>query len=130
LIVDDDPFVTGFVAEFLDGEGYEVRVVNRSREALAAGREFLPDAVLIDFQMPEVHGGDVAWQYSSDPVLRMIPLAIFTAYADRVRQCQLPPRSIPILEKPVDPRVLLDWLRDCGVMPKSRPGDFPADATR
>lgn len=117
LIIDDDLVTTRFLGDLLEGEGYEVRVVNRPREALLAAHEFDPDAVIVDFQMPEVHGGDVAWQFTSDPVLRAVPLLIFTAFAERVRQCQLPPRAIPILEKPVDTRALLKWLRNCGVTP-------------
>jgi CheY-like chemotaxis protein len=130
LIIDDDPVVTGFVAELLGGEGYDVRVVNRSREALAAGREFQPDAVIVDFQMPEMHGGDIAWQFSADAVLRTAPLVIFTAFAERVRKCQLPPRSIPILEKPIEPRVLLDWLRGCGVTPAAAGVQLPANSAQ
>jgi two-component system cell cycle sensor histidine kinase/response regulator CckA len=127
LIIDDDPVVTRFLAEFLGGEGYLVRVVNRSPNALAVGREFLPQAVIVDFQMPEMHGGDVAWQFSTDLALRQVPLLMCTAFAECVRQCQLPPRSIPIFQKPIDTRALLAWLRQSCVgreplLPEYPPG--------
>jgi DNA-binding response OmpR family regulator len=40
--------------------GHEVRVAYDGEQALAAGREFRPDAVILDIGMPRVNGYDVA----------------------------------------------------------------------
>lgn len=80
LIVDDDVALTQTMKINLeDTEVYEVRVENDSRQALASARDFLPDLILLDIVMPDLDGGDVSAQLSSDPLLSEVPVLIITA---------------------------------------------------
>jgi CheY-like chemotaxis protein len=108
LIVDDDPEATHGLGRLLVKRGYEIQEENDSSKALAAAKAFRPGVVILDFVMPNVHGGDVAWQLASDPVLRDTRMIICSGVASRGEIAgKLPPTEIPILEKPVDTEALL-----------------------
>lgn len=80
LIVDDEVDLTMLVKLNLEKTGrYEVRAENRARQALAAGREFKPDLLLLDVMMPDLDGGDVLAQFKDDSNLRNVPVVFLTA---------------------------------------------------
>jgi CheY-like chemotaxis protein len=80
LIVDDDVPLTLSVKINLEETGdYEVRVENRSSQAVAAAREFRPDLVLLDYIMPGLDGGDVSSRFKKDPFLANTPVIVMTA---------------------------------------------------
>ena len=54
LVVDDEPEVRKLMEHFLTGRGYEVRLAENGRLALAALDTFAPDLVLLDMHMPEL----------------------------------------------------------------------------
>ncbi|ATL32250.1 response regulator transcription factor [Streptomyces formicae] len=56
LVVDDEPDVTGVLATVLTSEGWQVRTAAEGRSALAAARDFLPDAVVLDWMLPDLDG--------------------------------------------------------------------------
>ncbi len=82
-----------------------------SPKALDTARDFSPEAIFVDFLMPKVHGGDLAWQFSADGELRKIPLIVYSQMAVEDLRPHLPPRDIPILEKPIRTEKLALLLR-------------------
>lgn len=113
LIVDDDPATTQSLARLLTAKGFLVNQVNDSTQALKVAREFQPDFVILDFLMPEMHGGDVAWQLASDAALEKTPLFILTSGASPAEfATALPPVRISILEKPIATAGLLRMLEE------------------
>ncbi len=80
LIIDDEAAFTNIVKLTLEGKGtYEVHVVNDSRQAIVAARKFWPDIIILDVVMPELDGGEVHTQLTTDPVLKHIPILFLTA---------------------------------------------------
>lgn len=80
LIVDDQPGFTKVVKVALEaGKIYEVREVNDPVAATRVAREFRPDAVLLDVDMPLLDGGDVRSLFKEDPELAKIPVLFVTA---------------------------------------------------
>lgn len=79
LIVDDDISLSQLVRAMLTKNLYEVRVENRSRQALAVAKDFRPDLLLLDVDMPGLDGGDVAGQIRADNSLRETPIIFFTS---------------------------------------------------
>ncbi len=80
LIVDDEAAFTNALKLTLEMKnGYEVRVENDPRKAIAAARKFRPDIVLLDVIMPELDGGEVLAQFMADPLLNRIPIVFLTA---------------------------------------------------
>jgi CheY-like chemotaxis protein len=112
LVVDDDLQTSRGLKRVLEAEGYVVKEENDSTQALTRAREFQPDFVVLDYLMPRVHGGDVAWQLASDAKLRNVRIIVCSGVSAEEVATKLPPARIPILEKPVDTNALLQLLRD------------------
>ena len=81
-------------------------------EALAFALVFQPHAVVLDYLMPQMHGGDVAWQLASNPLLRNVRMVVTSGCSAEEIKRQLPPANIPILPKPVDSDALLALLKE------------------
>lgn len=79
LLVDDDSIVLDLVALLLAAKGTEVVRARGGQEALDTLRSLarLPDIVLVDYQMPEVSGTDVARYVKSlaEPRPRVIAMS-------------------------------------------------------
>jgi two-component system, chemotaxis family, CheB/CheR fusion protein len=60
LVVDDNRDAADSLAAILRFEGHEARAAYSGAEAVQAAEEMKPDVVLLDIQMPEMSGYDVA----------------------------------------------------------------------
>jgi CheY-like chemotaxis protein len=60
LVVDDNRDAADSLAAILRVEGHEARAAYSGAEAVQAAEEMKPDVVLLDIQMPEMSGYDVA----------------------------------------------------------------------
>ena len=110
LVVDDEPNLSDLVRLFLEKtKRFEVRVENRSARALAAAREFRPEMILLDVDMPGKDGGDVANEVEQDPVLRGVPILFITSLISREEagQREIVRCGKQMLAKPVDPKALI-----------------------
>lgn len=112
LLVDDDANSTKLLRLLLERAGYCVREENDSASALRHAREFQPDFVLLDYTMPVVDGGDVAWHMAADANLRNTKLIVCSGAPLAEINFHMPPNRIPVLEKPVDIDVLLKLLSE------------------
>ncbi|WP_030976632.1 response regulator transcription factor [Streptomyces sp. NRRL S-1824] len=56
LVVDDEPDVTDVLAGVMAGEGWQVRTAADGVSALATARDFRPDAVVLDWMLPDLDG--------------------------------------------------------------------------
>ena len=56
LVVDDEPQIRRVMRVILSGENYEVVEARSGESALLRFREFLPDLVLLDLNMPGMSG--------------------------------------------------------------------------
>ena len=66
LIVDDHPSFRASARTLLEAEGYEVvGEAENAVEALRSARELKPDLVLLDVQLPDLDGFDVAAELTS-----------------------------------------------------------------
>jgi CheY-like chemotaxis protein len=84
LVVDDEPNLSDLVRFFLEKtKRYEVRVENRPAHALSAAKEFQPDLILLDVDMPGKDGGQVAKEIKAQPGMRDIPILFLTSLISR-----------------------------------------------
>ena len=91
LIVEDNELNLRLFRDLLEAHGADVRTIRDAREALAAMRDFLPDLVIMDIQLPHISGVELIKLMKSEAALDSIPVMAVTAYAGkgdetRVRQ--------------------------------------------
>lgn len=79
LVVDDQPHLARIVRLFLEATGlYEVLLESRAHEVPATVREFQPAAILLDVDMPEKNGAEVARDLWRSSDLSRIPILFFS----------------------------------------------------
>jgi DNA-binding response OmpR family regulator len=60
LVADDNRDSVATLKALLQSEGHHVRAVERSADVLGVESEFKPDIVILDLQMPDISGYDLA----------------------------------------------------------------------
>jgi len=81
LIVEDNDLNMKLFNDLLVAHGYGTLQTKDGTEALALARQYRPDLILMDIQLPEVSGLQVTQWIKSDDVLRSIPVIAVTAFA-------------------------------------------------
>lgn len=83
LIVEDDELNMKLFCDLLDAHGFQaVRSVDGLR-AVELTKEVLPDLIIMDIQLPEVSGLDLARWIKDDSAVSNIPILAVTAFAMR-----------------------------------------------
>ncbi len=83
LFAEDDRFFLEAIGEFLEQQGYQVKLAADGLEALEALRSEPPDVILLDLIMPKIDGGRVCRYVREDPRFQHIPIVVFSALAAR-----------------------------------------------
>lgn len=81
LLVEDDEESRDALSRRLVRRGYEVAVAADGRQALQAARSGPPSAILLDMNLPEIDGWEVARQLKLEDKTRSIPIIALTAHA-------------------------------------------------
>ena len=84
LVVDDEPQIRRIMRTTLIGVGYEVDDARTGEEALEKVREFRPDLVLLDVNMPGMGGLAACRAIRSDTSIGVIMLTVRNSEADKV----------------------------------------------
>ena len=63
LVIEDDPDIREVIAMILVDEGYRVATAIDGAAGVAEAATFDPDIIVLDLQMPRLHGGDVIRAY-------------------------------------------------------------------
>lgn len=91
LLVEDNPGDVRLVREAFEAIASSVRleVAERGSDALAGLRAEddvdtipIPGLILLDLDLPDIHGTEVLEQIKSDPALRRVPVVIFSSGDD------------------------------------------------
>ena len=81
LIVEDNELNMKLFHDLLEAHGYETLQTRDGIDALKLAREHKPDLILMDIQLPEVSGLEVAKWIKEDDALKAIPIIAVTAFA-------------------------------------------------
>ena len=81
LIVEDNALNVKLFCDLLAAHGHEALPVTDGRYALDKAREFQPDLVITDIQLPHVTGLDLIRMIRDDQQLKEVPIMAVTAYA-------------------------------------------------
>ena len=112
LIVEDNELNMKLFNDLLDAHGYKTLQTRDGMEALDMAREFKPDLILMDIQLPEVSGLEVTKWLKADDDLHSIPVVAVTAFAmkgdeEKIREggCEA------YISKPISVATFLDTVR-------------------
>jgi two-component system cell cycle response regulator len=107
LVIDDSPEIQRLVKVRLGKEQLVVNCASDGASGPAAAREFHPDVILLDVDMPERDGFAVCTDLKSDPATMDVPIIFLTGSAsteDKVRGLEL--GATDYVTKPFDPAEL------------------------
>jgi two-component system, OmpR family, KDP operon response regulator KdpE len=85
LVVDDEPQIRRIMRTTLTGAGYEVDDAKTGEEALEKLRDYHPDLVLLDMNMPGMGGLDVCREIRAGTGVGIIMLTVRNTEADKVQ---------------------------------------------
>ncbi len=84
LVVDDEPQIRRIMRTTLTGAGYEVEDAKTGEEALIKVREYRPDLVLLDINMPGMGGLAACRAIRVDPNVAIVMLTVHNTEAAKV----------------------------------------------
>ena len=84
LVVDDEPQIRRIMRTTLTGAGYEVDDAKTGEEALIKVRNFRPDLVLLDINMPGMGGLAACTALRADPNVAIVMLTVHNTEASKV----------------------------------------------
>jgi signal transduction histidine kinase/CheY-like chemotaxis protein len=105
LVIEDDPSAARLLREYLEADGYRVRVASSGEAGLAAARAARPGAILLDVLLPGLDGWEVLRRLKADEALRETPVIVVTVIDER--EVGLALGAVDYLLKPVDRGTLL-----------------------
>jgi two-component system KDP operon response regulator KdpE len=109
LIVDDEPHLLHAVQLYLEDEGFTLLTASDGQEALRKVREQLPDAVVMDVQMPGMDGFETLQELRKVSNAPVVMLTVRGEEADKVRGLRL--GADDYLTKPFSQRELVERIR-------------------
>lgn len=114
MIVDDQRAATHLWKVMLEKTGgYVVQEENAGGRAAQTAREFRPDLLLLDVNMPEIDGGEIAAEFKTDEALKDVPIVFLTSLVSAKEAAQ--GRRIeghPCLAKPASLDTLLQSIQE------------------
>ena len=85
LVVDDEPNLAEVMSSVLRHEGWDVRTAGTGISAVRTGREFRPDAVVLDMMLPDFDGLEVMRRLRADnPRVGVLFLTARDSVEDRI----------------------------------------------
>lgn len=79
LVVDDEDDIRKMLVRVLTQKGYQVIEASKGLEALQLVRDQMPDLILLDAMLPEVHGFDIARRIKGSARYGHIPIVMISA---------------------------------------------------
>jgi two-component system cell cycle response regulator DivK len=108
LVVEDDLLNRMFLSATLEANGYDVRMVSDGEHVIAAAREYGPDLVTMDINLPNVSGVELIRQLRALPRFRELPVLAITAYVGRFEEREIQRAGASgFLAKPISIKSLL-----------------------
>jgi len=83
LVVEDNDLNRKLFCDVLASQGFAVEPVADGLDALERARQFVPNLIIMDIQLPNVSGLDLIEAAKKDSTLRSIPVLAVTAYAGK-----------------------------------------------
>ena len=119
LIIDDDQQSLYLLSFLLESNNYEVFQSDSGLDGIAKAREFKPDVIILDIQLPEMDGYQVAKLLRKNenfmPVT-IIAVSSFAMIGDEKKALKAGANGY--IEKPIDPNTFISQMKS--FIPQSR----------
>ncbi|MFH1800790.1 MAG: response regulator [Candidatus Omnitrophota bacterium] len=113
LIIDDEPQILLLSSLRLKANGYAVTTASSGDQGLKKAEKEMPDLILLDQVMPGMDGGEVLDHLKEDPLMKHIPVLMFTADVKKVKVVEAQKRGAAgCLFKPFSPEELLEKVKE------------------
>ncbi len=112
-MVEDDLLNRMLYSAVLEGNGFVAELVGDGAHALAKAREFRPDLVIMDIQLPNVSGLELIEALQRDPEFRQVPILAVTAFVGKGEEARIREAGAKgYLAKPISIAPLLAAIND------------------
>jgi DNA-binding response OmpR family regulator len=110
LLVDDDADSNASTREYLEFEGFDVVSAFSGEEAIRAVNVQCPQVVVLDLELPDVRGDELARTLRKTPGMARIPILVLSGrfVGDAARRAEVFAAN---LQKPVEPQLLCAEIR-------------------
>ncbi len=113
LYIEDDPSNRLLVRRILEAEGYVIKEAVSGQAGLEMATQVNPALILLDINLPEIDGYDLARKFRDTPGLQQVPILALTANVmkgDRERSLEAGCNGY--IQKPIDVDRLPEQIRD------------------
>lgn len=104
LLIEDNPDHAFYIEKGLSNRGFDITWCADGAGGLRSAREDLPDAILLDVMLPQMHGLDLLRELKRDERTVGIPVIVVTAYAtlqtNREREMAMTYGAVDFFKKP------------------------------
>jgi CheY-like chemotaxis protein len=108
LLVDDDPHDREIYGSILCYNGFDVICAVDGTSGIRLARRIMPDIVLLDIGLPDLHGLDLCSSLRTDPDTAHLPVIALSAYAEtRMGEQARLAGCTRYIEKPASPVAVL-----------------------
>ena len=77
-IIEDDPVISQMYLMKFEADGFEVQLANNGQRGVELVKNFNPDMILLDIQMPEMNGAEALEKIRADESSATTPVIILT----------------------------------------------------
>ncbi|MFW5942169.1 MAG: response regulator transcription factor [bacterium] len=124
LVVEDEASIQTIVRTYLESAGYSVSVVDNGPDALTKAREWKPDLIVLDLNLPGMDGMEVASRLRQESEVYILMLTARDEETDKVAGLRI--GADDYLTKPFSPRELVARVE--AILRRRRDGVSPSAA--
>jgi len=99
LIIEDEQPVAAMLQDFAHDRGFKTLVATQGQAALTLAREYRPDAITLDIQLPDMSGWAILDKLKHEPITRHIPVHVISENGEDERSRKL--GALAGIQKPV-----------------------------
>lgn len=77
-IIEDDQVISQMYRMKFEADGFDVQLADNGKQGVAMVKDFAPDIILLDLQMPNMNGAEALAEIRSNDWGKQIPVIILT----------------------------------------------------
>jgi DNA-binding response OmpR family regulator len=113
-IIEDDPVISQMYRMKFEADGFEVQMASNGKNGIDLVKDFLPDMILLDLQMPEMGGAEALEIIRKNSWGKTIPVIILTNMGEEESPKSLKSLGIHsyIVKANLTPRQVVQQVKD------------------